>query len=363
MLSFITMKVLFLSFFTKFNFITFLAIIFPIISIVYHFKYYYYEIVESWIFWKVTTYFKNITKISLLSIIILTNITYFNNFLVLFNFVNGMVLLIVFLIIHSAFYFLTIYQTSKFTTQIKYYWIRVYHVIWLMEIYLFGLLIFLYIIHPEELKHGLRQSDFFRLGKPEYSFFKTFHLIYLLLIANLIFTIALVTNNSLLIKLAKLVNVNILIYLFSKEVMILINSQLFSQIIDLKKKTIGVPFWNTNHRHLTDIFQKLHTTGIRRHNAGKFILNVILIAKYLHVYLIVLFNLIIIANTLNNNSRTSLLNVAFLQQNIIIILLFYYSNYIMFFKFLYKTIVYGNYKSASFFYIINKWYYIFFEIF
>lgn len=305
---------------------------------------------------KTTALLKKMVTVSLVIYLTIGHIYLLNSF---FNTTNNVVLLGFCLILHAIFYFITIYHASKFTTQIKYYWIRVYHVIWLMEIYLFFLLIFLYIIHPEELKWGFNECYWLVIRKPNYTFYNMFKLIFLLLIINLSLTIATINGNLTLIKWALLFNTLSMIYIFHKEFLILLNSQLFSQIIDLKTRTVELSFSNRDTVNFIDFNKKLHTDEIRRHNPGKFILNVILITKYLHVFFIVLINLIMIANIINNNFKSSLVSLGLIQQNIIIILLFYYSNYIIFFKFLYKLMIYGPYKSSTLYYVLSKWYYFF----
>ena len=72
--------------------------------------------------------------------------------LCVFSSLNSLVpVLLLLQVVHIFFYFSTLYQSSKYTSAVRFFWIRVFTVFWALEFYLLSILMFLFFIAPAEL--------------------------------------------------------------------------------------------------------------------------------------------------------------------------------------------------------------------
>lgn len=288
-------------------------------------------------------------------------------------------------LIHIFFYFQTIYQYSKYTSTTKFFWIRVFSIFWGLEFYLFIIVIFLFIIAPAELPifWELRQI---KLDKRIPSISTTNnYLITLITIFNVnVIGYCIVYKNKIYSLLSALLSIFILLCIFLKE----LESYYYFNLMFYYKKTSPIKELklnslitlsnekipnislndvitnkNTSNFLITELFSYQFTDDIDHHKARFFILNVMLSIKFIHVYIIVILNLIFMVHLINIRKQTSLETLGVWQQNLIVLLIFWLLNYIIYFKVFYKTKMYGFYTNISTYDLLQNWSFIFEEFY
>lgn len=293
----------------------------------------------------------------IVSIIILISILNINFiFTNKYNITNICLVLLVLYVLNLIAYFFSIYQNSKYTSVIKFFWIRVYNLIWFLEFYLFIICIFLYIVSPAELKMYIDVSHQTKPELPNISNIKPY-----IIILSSVFLINYISYNSvysnIFIKnILLLILTLVLVYLFINEIKAY---YYYLQISNYKESKLWkqkhIDMYNTtfkikNEVILYDLYNKKFSQDKRYLPPVTFILDLILCVKFLHIYLIVLFNLIfILLISLNTWKKLSLELIGLWQQNLIIVLIFWALNYIIFFKFIYKYKMYGVYNHIHFY--------------
>lgn len=112
-------------------------------------------------------------------------------------------------------FFYKTYQISKYTTQNQRFWKRALTLFWLIECFLFAIVVFIWFISPDNLKYGINHQEvlFDRLFDPVDFIITTINLS-LVLITTRVLLFYKITNNRLLYDLLMLV----LIYLLTKTV-------------------------------------------------------------------------------------------------------------------------------------------------
>lgn len=304
----------------------------------------------------------------LLLIIILLIISLLWTFSTLSTFISwrynlNHIFIVIFLlyIINLFAYFFSIYQNSKYTSVIKFFWIRVFNIIWFLEFYLFIIFIFLYIISPAELKFFF---DTTHNTKPELPNIKSVNIYLLTLTAVFILNYIsyyTVYNNNIFINLLLFILVIILLYIFLNELKMYyyyIHTSNFKNL-RIKKSIFNIKnneFYELKQKFINiDIYNKKFNNEFIYQPPKIFILNIILGVKFIHVFLIIFINYIYIYILISTKKSILLEVIGVWQQNLIIILIFWALNYLIFFKFLYKYEVYGFYKHLNWFEIFTNY--------
>lgn len=275
------------------------------------------------------------------------------------------------LFIHLFSYFITIYSYSKFTTAIKYYWIRVFNLAWILEFYIFIVFIFMYIIAPNELQIFWDPIKSLRIKFPNILNINPYIITLTLIYTLNIYSIYKQYNMVSALNVMKFLLVVGLIYIFVKEFKSFIY---YTHISVLKKNNIIQEFQHLNQNDYillnsleslkTSVLNtNMSTSDLRHHTPTIFILNMILSVKFVHVFLIIFITLVLLFLYSNNQQTISISVIGLVQQNLIILLVFWSLNYIIFFKHVYKTIVYGMYKTIGVSDFFNTIYYIFNELY
>lgn len=269
-----------------------------------------------------------------------------------FNFKIIFLLVLMTLFIVNIFsYFFSIYNYSKYTVMIKYYWTRVFMLIWVLEFYVFLVFTFLYIISPHELQIFWDPIRCLQIRSPNINNVN----VYLLTILT-IYSINLLIfykqyNNKIPYNISLIFIITIYLYIFIKEYKSFLfylhtsNYQFFYPIYETKNLTKNEFFdfnmWNKTHT--SDFILKLKLDDPQHHIPSIFILNIILGIKFLHVFFIIFFNILIIYLGCFKKKYFNTQFNGMLLQNTVILLIFWFLNYLIFFKMYYKFSVYGPY--------------------
>lgn len=281
----------------------------------------------------------------------------------------GLSLLVLF--VHIFAYFITIYTYSKLTSAVKYYWIRVFALIWLLEFYIFAVFIFLYLVAPNELQFFWDPLKSAKIQLPGISNVNSYILVLTLVYLLNSYTIYTNNNSTQLHNIILSLISFILVYIFLKEFKAFIY---YTHVSNFKKfkitNTVGVNttndfllISNLNNLKSNIIFTKLPELDMRHHIPSIFILNMILSVKFVHVYLIILTTFLFIYYYSTFSKKISMGIISVIQQNLIILLLFWALNYIIFFKVYYKNVMYGMYKTIGVFDLIKTIHWTLHEIY
>ncbi len=283
--------------------------------------------------------------INLISIFTLVNNRY--------NTIHLLVVILLLYLLNVITYFFSIYQNSKYTSSIKFFWIRVFNIIWYLEFYLFVICIFIYIISPSELKIYI---DIVHQIKPQTPNINS-NLNYILIIMSILLLNILSISNQYLNIFKKniilLVIVLLSTYIFLCEFKMYYYYAATSLYSDLK---LFINKNNGNYDGLIVLNNDLIEINVfnKKINSEKkylqphiFLLNLILCIKFIHVFLIVFINFIFTLISINKSNKLLLETIGMWQQNLIILLIFWALNYVIFFKFVFKSIVYGFYTNIN----------------
>lgn len=299
-----------------------------------------------WFFWNLIIFFTTITTFYL----------YYKNII---N--SQLIFLIIFLtLLNNIFiYFFTIYSFSKYTTAIKFFWYRVFVILWGLEFYLFFVFIFLYIICPRELKLFFDTTKQINNKLPNIQSTNAYSNLLLLISALYVISNTTVINNRYVTNLFVLIFILMITKIFLQELKMF---YLYVNISHYQKYTIGYKQVNVfknvdlliyNNIVITHLPTKLDYDDFWHKTPNIFILNIILLIKFLHFFLIVLINFILISKLiLTNNNNLAIIGV--IKQNLIILLIFWSLNYIIYFKHFYKYSLYGFYEKINFYSIYNN---------
>lgn len=258
------------------------------------------------------------------------------------------------LLLSAISYFKTIYTFSKWTSQIKFFWLRLFSIFWGLEIYLLGIFLFLFIISPDDLKYFFFVTKTIFLITPNLLTIDSYIAIFLLLITVNLVAYTTVYRAQILNEVLYLFIFFGLLKLLSAEVLMYIN---YTSFINYQTKTqtifkekIKLLDQNTPEFKIVTVFcetNNLKIDEILKHRPMNVILNLILIVKFFHLYLIIGFITILLLINIFTKTKVSLEVCATITQNLIILLLFYILNYLIFYKFLYKYIMYGFYDNIT----------------
>lgn len=308
-----------------------------------------------WFFWNI--------------IIIITSITvmyfYYKNII---NFQLILLLILLVLLNNIFMYFFTIYSFSKYTSAIKFFWYRVFIILWGLEFYLFFIFIFLYIICPRELKLFFDTTKQLHSKLPNIQNVNVYANLLLLLILLQFISNTSVVSNRIIINICVMFFILILIRIFLQELKMF---YLYVNISHYQKYTIGYKQINIfkndnllvyNNIILTHLPTKLNYDDFWHKTPNIFILNIILLVKFLHLFLIILINFILISKIILNTTN-NLTIVGVLKQNLIIILIFWALNYVIYFKHFFKYSLYGFYEKINFYSIYNNKYWFLYELY
>lgn len=275
------------------------------------------------------------------------------------------------LLVNIFSYFLSIYNYSKFTVMIKYYWIRVFTLIWVLEFYLFLIFTFLFIISPNELQifwDPIRCIQIRTANIENVNVYAISLLIIFLINSSVFFKLYNLKNTyNLLLLLA----VNLLLVIFIKEYKSFLyylhisNFQKYKPL-EMKKLLQKNEFYDLEvlkDLTISNFTNKIKEDNPRHHIPSIFILNIILGVKFFHVYFIIFFSLLIIYLSLTNSKFMSILNNGVISQNTTILLIFWFLNYLIYFKMYYKGMVYGPYKNIGAYELIKTLYWIKHELY
>lgn len=308
-----------------------------------------------WFFWS--------TLIILTSIIVL-----YLHYKRIITFQFVLVLILLLLLNNIFMYFFTIYSFSKYTTAMKFFWYRVFILLWGLEFYLFFVFIFLYIICPRELKLFFDTTKQIHNKLPNIQNTDVYSQILFLLVILQICGNASVIYNKQVINMCCLVLILVTIRFFISEIKMF---YLYISVAHYQKYTINTKQINIfkndeiltyNNVIITHLITKLNYDDFWHKTPNVFILNIILIVKFLHIFLIVLINFILISKVIFSTTNTlSLLGV--FKQNLIIILIFWALNYVIYFKFFYKYSFYGFYKKINFYSLYNNKHWFLYEFY
>lgn len=302
---------------------------------------------------------------------------------------NWFTLIIVFILVqlyHIFFYFTTIYQNSKYTSVIKFFWIRVFTIFWGMEFYLFGIFMFLFIIAPAELYVFWDEMQLrYDRRTPNISITSNY-----IITAATIFNInvigySMVYKNKIVTNLMVLPFIFFLLHILLKEFDTFYNSNLQyyyrkekahlevlkSDVIVLENhETIGIDpnlvikDKKTTKPIIVETFLKwFDMDEVDHHKPRFFILNVILTIKFLHVYVIVILNLFFLYILLNSNHENNIQVLGVWQQNLNVMLIFWAANYVIYYKITYKKFIYGIYKTSGVWDVLTNWYTVPYEFY
>lgn len=286
---------------------------------------------------------------------------------------NSVSTFVVFLItaqlIHIFFYFSTIYQYSKYTSVVKFFWLRVFAIFWGLEFYLFGIVMFLFFIAPAELPFfwELRQI---KLDKrwPTITSSHTYILTLITVFNINILGYYTVYKNKLTGYSLLLLLVFCMLYILLKELEVYYYYSLSmtykkniptasveqSSVVVLSNKDIPgikpediVSGQKTSNYLTADLFAKQFTDEVDHYKARFFILNIILSVKFWHVYITILINLVYVYIIIYRTKQNTLEVLGLWQQNLTILLVFWALNYVIYFKMYYKKSVYGFYSNIT----------------
>lgn len=139
-------------------------------------------------------------------------------YIIFLNIINILVIILLIHVIHLIFYFASIYQFSKYTSVVKFFWTRVITVFWILELYVFLIVMFLFFISPAELLFFWNPRQF-NLDKrlPNISLYNPF-LLTGLTVVNINLIIYFQTYKNWFITRVILINFTVLtVYVFLKE--------------------------------------------------------------------------------------------------------------------------------------------------
>lgn len=308
-----------------------------------------------------TKRFINLIAVLVVIVLILINLVCISTlFTSRYNSIHLLVVILLLYVLNIITYFFSIYQNSKYTSSIKFFWIRVFNIIWYLEFYLFIVCIFIYIISPSELKIYI---DVVHQIKPQTPNINS-NLNYILIIISVILLNILGVSNQYLNIFKK--NIVLLIitlistYIFLCEFKMYYYYAATSLYSDLKL------FINKNNGYYDglislnndiveiNIFNKKINSEKKYLQPYIFLLNLILCIKFIHVFLIVLINFIFTLISISKNNKLLLETIGMWQQNLIILLIFWALNYVIFFKYIYKFIAYGFYSNINITNLINQ---------
>ena len=270
-------------------------------------------------------------------IIIMLNLLFINLALVssiLFFSIKFFILIVIALLIINLFaYFFTIYQHSKYTTFLRFYWLRVFFLIWFLEFYLFAIFLFLYIIAPNELTLFWDFFNYLKFNFPNFSIRNNFLFVYFLVMTFFFFPFLNYYNMTLrffFYIIFILINLNFFFIEFKSYMVYL-------SISNYKKMSIIETETESNVSFKTLFYDR------RIQIPSIYILNIILGVKFIHLYFIIIISFIFIMNSIKKCLSLTLIGV--LHQNTVILAIFWILNYLIYFKKLYKWQMYGFYPS------------------
>lgn len=280
-------------------------------------------------------------------------------------------------VIHLFFYFSTIYQYSKYTSVVKFFWLRVFTIFWGLELYLFSIVTFLYFIAPAELTFfwELRQVKLDRRWPnitTSYTYIVTLltifninNLGYYTVYKNkfLGYGLIFIVTMALLFILLKELEVYYYYALVShyKKNSLTVKPVLSSavslsnELIPNISKEDLLEAKETSKYVSIEVFSKQFNDEIDHHKARLFLLNVILSIKFWHVYIVVVINLIYLYLVISRPKQNALEILGLWQQNLIILLVFWALNYTIYFKLYYKKFAYGFYSNITFYDLLTDY--------
>lgn len=308
-----------------------------------------------------TKRFINLIAVLVVVVLVLINLVCISTLITSrYNSIHLLVVILLLYVLNIITYFFSIYQSSKYTSSIKFFWIRVFNIIWYLEFYLFIICIFIYIISPSELKIYI---DVVHQIKPQTPNINS-NLNYILIIISVVLLNTLSVSNQYLNIFKK--NIVLFIITLTSTYIFLCEFKMYyyyaatSLYSDLKL------FINKNNGYYDglislnndvveiNIFNKKINSEKKYLQPYIFLLNLILCIKFIHVFLIVLINFIFILISISRNNKLLLETIGMWQQNLIILLIFWALNYLIFFKYLYKFITYGFYSNINITNLINQ---------
>ena len=251
-------------------------------------------------------------------------------------------------------YFRTVYKFSKWTTQIKFFWLRVFTIFWGLEFYLLFIFMFLFIISPDDFKYFFFITKVIFESVPNnitiFSYITI--LLLLLIVSSMVYSYVYKAKLNNYFNLVFFLTLILLILTLEVEPYlnyIIISGYKVNIQETLKVKLLNLTPNSTEYKIISNYchLNSLNTDSVLKQRPATIILNIILIIKFYHVYIILLLTLVLILPNIWMKSTQSIELYAFFTQNLIILLIFYSFNYIIYYKFLYKYVLYGFYSNIS----------------
>lgn len=165
------------------------------------------------------------TMYSLIFVILATLSLYEFNTVVPIWFITNMAICMPLALLWQTFmFFYKTYQISKYTTQNQRFWKRSLTLFWLIEGFLFTIVVFIWFISPDNLKYGINHQEVLldRLFDPVYFVSTTVNLSLVLVVTRVLLFYK-TTNNRLLYDLLMLVLISLLVDTLVNELGQLIN--------------------------------------------------------------------------------------------------------------------------------------------
>ena len=174
---------------------------------------------------------------SIFLIITLMSLYSFNTVVPIWFITNLAICMPMALLWQTFMFFYKTYQISKYTTQNQRFWKRSLTLFWLIEGFLFAIVVFIWFISPDNLKYGINHQEVLldRLFDPAYFISTTLNLA-LVLVATRILLFYKTTNNRLLYDLLMLVLIYLLVNTLSNELGQLVNLLTKSSTLSSQKK-------------------------------------------------------------------------------------------------------------------------------